>query len=178
MEMSWYQKGLASAEDMQRFVDKFPASEYAAEGQYQIANKFYDDKNYATALTEYLKVTVNFPGSSYAPDALLLAAECAVNLPDWTKASELYRRYLSYFPQGKQRDGVYFNMGTAYYNLKDYITAMQCFTAVIDSFPDSQYLTNARHNLDICRKLMGEPGSATGTAAVADSVQADSLRNQ
>jgi outer membrane protein assembly factor BamD (BamD/ComL family) len=107
-----------------------------------------------------------------------LAAECAVNLPDWTKASELYRRYLSYFPQGKQRDGVYFNTRTAYYNLKDYNTAMQCFTAVIDSFPDSQYLTNAQHNLDICRKLLGEPGSAAESAVVPDSVTADSLRNQ
>ena len=178
MEMSYYQKGLASAEDMQRFVDKFPASEYAAEGQYQIANKFYDDKKFPQALTEYLKVVVNFPSSSYAADALLLAAECAVNLPDWTRAAELYRRYLSYFPQGKQRDGVYFNMGTAYYNQKDYGTAMKCFMAVIDSFPDSQYLTNAQHNLDICKKLLGEPGSATAAAVAPDSVPADSLKRQ
>jgi len=129
-------------------------------------------------LTEYLKVVVNFPSSSYAADALLLAAECAVNLPDWTKAAELYRRYLSYFPQGKQRDGVYFNMGTAYYNQKDYGTAMKCFMAVIDSFPDSQYLTNAQHNLDICKKLLGEPGSATAAAVAPDSVPADSLKRQ
>jgi TolA-binding protein len=176
MEMCYYQKGLASTEDMQRFVEKFPASEYAAEGQYQIANKVYDDKNYSQALTEYLKVVVNFPSSSYAADALLLAAECAVNLPDWLKATELYHRYLSYFPQGKQRDGVYFNLGTAYYNQKDYGSAMQSFKAVIDSFPESQYLTSAQHNLDICKKLLGEPGVATESTATADSVQADSLR--
>jgi TolA-binding protein len=176
MEMCYYQKGLASTEDMQRFVEKFPASEYAAEGQYQIANKVYDDKNYSQALTEYLKVVVNFPSSSYAADALLLAAECAVNLPDWPKATELYHRYLSYFPQGKQRDGVYFNLGTAYYNQKDYGSAMQSFKAVIDSFPESQYLTSAQHNLDICKKLLGEPGVATESTATADSVQADSLR--
>ncbi len=171
MEMCYYQKGLASAEDMQKFVEKFPSSEYAAEGQYQIANKYFDDKNFAVALDEYLKVTVNFPASSYAADALLLAAECAVNLESWTRASELYLRYLSYFPQGKQRDGVFFNLGTAYFNLKDYGLALKNFLVVRDSFPDSQYQTSVVHNLDVCKKLLGEPGS-TAPAPASDTIPA------
>ncbi len=165
MEMCYYQKGLASTEDMQKFVEKFPSSEYAAEGQYQIANKFFDDKNYAAALDEYLKVTVNFPASSYAADALLLAAECAVNLENWTRASELYLRYLSYFPKGKQRDGVYFNLGTAYYNLKEYGLALKNFQVVVDSFPESSFTQSSRHNLGICKKLLGEPGPVPAAAA-------------
>jgi len=172
MEMCYYQKGLSSSEAMQLFVEKFPQSELAADGQYQIASKYYDDKNYEKALDEYLKVVVNFPASSYAVDALLLACECTVNLQNWPKSAELYKRYLSYFPQGKERDGVYFNLGTAYFNLKDYGLALNNFKVVIDSFPESQYRENAQHNIDVCKKYLGEPGSS---APSTEEVPADSV---
>ncbi|MEO0094280.1 MAG: tetratricopeptide repeat protein [candidate division WOR-3 bacterium] len=161
MEMCYYQKGLESTEAMQYFVERFPQSVLAADGQYQIAQKFFDDKKYAQAMEEFIKVVVNFPSSSYAPDALLLAAECAVNIENWQKSTELYERYLSYFPKGKEKDAVYFNLGTAYFNLKEYGKAMKSFQVVVDSFPSSQYLTNARHNIGVCKKYLGEAGSGS-----------------
>ncbi|MEO0123179.1 MAG: tetratricopeptide repeat protein [candidate division WOR-3 bacterium] len=161
MEMCYYQKGLESTEAMQYFVERFPQSELAADGQYQIAQKFFDDKKYAQAMEEFIKVVINFPSSSYAPDALLLAAECAVNIEEWQKSTELYERYLSYFPKGKEKDAVYFNLGTAYFNLKEYGKAMKSFQVVVDSFPSSQYLTNARHNIGVCKKYLGEAGSGS-----------------
>jgi|UniRef100_A0A7V3RIP2 TolA-binding protein len=161
MEMCYYQKGLESTEAMQYFVERFPQSELAADGQYQIAQKFFDDKKYAQAMEEFIKVVVNFPSSSYAPDALLLAAECAVNIEDWQKATELYERYLNYFPKGKERDAVYFNLGSSYFNLKEYGKALKSFQVVVDSFPQSQYLANARHNVDVCKKYLGEAGSGS-----------------
>ena len=108
---------------------------------------------------EFLKVVVNFPNSSYAPDALLLAAESAVNLETWQRAAELYERYLSYFPQGKERDGVYFNLGTSRFNLKDYGAALSNFEVVVEQFPSSAYTENALHNIAICKNLLGEEGA-------------------
>uniref|UniRef100_A0A7C4TE30 Tetratricopeptide repeat protein n=1 Tax=candidate division WOR-3 bacterium TaxID=2052148 RepID=A0A7C4TE30_UNCW3 len=174
MEMCYYQKGLESTEAMQDFVERFPQSELAADGQYQIASKFFDDKNYERAMEEFVKVVVNFPSSSYAPDALLLAAECAVNIENWLKATELYERYLGYFPKGKERDAVYFNLGTAYFNLKDYGKALNNFKVVVDSFPNSQYLDNARHNIEVCKKYLGEAGVMTGS----EGIQTDSLKEK
>lgn len=162
MEMCYYQKGLESTEAMQYFVERFPQSELAADGQYQIAQKFFDDKKYVQAMEEFIKVVINFPSSSYAPDALLLAAECAVNIENWQKSTELYERYLSYFPKGREKDAVYFNLGTAYFNLKEYGKALKNFQTVVDSFPSSQYLTNARHNIGVCKKYLGEAGSGSG----------------
>jgi len=174
MEMCYYRKGIDNAEEMQLFVAKFPHSELAADGQYQIAYKYFDEKNYEKAVDEFLKVVVNFPNSSYAPDALLLAAESVVNLENWEKASELYKRYLSYFPKGKQRDGVYFNLGTVYYNLKEYGEALTNFRAVVDSFPDSPYIENADHNLEICKELLGEEG----IKHASEPIKADSLKSE
>jgi TolA-binding protein len=163
MEMCYYRKGLESTGTMRLFVEKFPHSELAADGQYQIALKSFDEKDYKNAIDEFLKVVVNYPKSSYAPDALLLAAESSVNLEDWNKTRELYERYLSYFPEGKQKDGVYFNLGTSYFNLKDYGLALNNFKIVIDSFPNSSYYENALHNIDVCKQLLGEAGVAPST---------------
>lgn len=179
MEMCYYQKGLESTDAMRYFVERFPQSELAADGQYQIAQKYFDDKKYSQAMDEFIKVIVNFPGSSYAPDAQLLAAECAVNIEDWQKAVELYERYLSYFPKGKEKDAVYFNLGSSYFNLKEYGKALKNFQAVVDSFPSSQYLANARHNADVCKKYLGEPGSAEiGTETPKAEIFPDSLKGK
>lgn len=161
LEMCHYQKGLGSADEMVRFVEKFPQSELAADGQYQIANKYFDEQKYELALDEFLKVVVNFPASSYAPDALLLAAECAMNTKSWKKGAELYQRYLVYFATGKERDGVHFNLGTCYFNEKEYGLALTSFQVVVDSFPSSPYRENAQHNAGVCRQLLGETGVAT-----------------
>ncbi len=180
MEMCYYQKGLESTEAMQYFVGRFPQSELAADGQYQIAQKFFDEKKYNQAMDEFIKVVVNFPASSYAPDALLLAAESAVNIEDWQKSAELYERYLSYFPKGKEKDAVYFNLGSSYFNLKEYGKALKSFQIVADSFPSSQYLVNARHNVEVCKKYLGEPGAmATPESEVPKTVvPQDSLRGK
>lgn len=180
LEMCYYQKGLESTEAMQYFVERFPQSELAADGQYQIASKYFDDKNYERAMDEFIKVVVNFPSSSYAPDALLLAAECAVNTENWQKSTELYERYLTYFPKGKERDAVYFNLGTSYFNLKDYGKALKNFQMVADSFPNSQYLSNARHNIEVCKKYLGEPGSAPAPEAETPETKVvqDSLKGK
>ncbi|MGQ9701351.1 MAG: tetratricopeptide repeat protein [bacterium] len=177
MEMCYYQKGLESTDAMQYFVERFPQSELAADGQYQIAQKYFDDKKYNQAMDEFIKVVVNFPASSYSADALLLAAECAVNIEDWQKTVELYERYLSYFPKGKEKDAVYFNLGSSYFNLKEYGKALKNFQAVVDSFPSSQYLANARHNIDVCKKYLGEPGSGVSeTEIYRTEVSQDSLK--
>ncbi len=174
MEMCYYRKGLESIDEMQLFVDKFSHSELAADGQYQIAHKYFDEENYEKAIDEFLKVVVNFPNSSYAPDALLLAAESADKTENWNKATELYKRYLSYFPKGKQKDAVYFNLGTAYYNLKEYGEALVNFKSVVDSCSNSQYIENAHHNIEICQKLLGE----AGTAPISVEAEIDSLKGE
>jgi TolA-binding protein len=161
MEMCYYRKGFENIDEMKLFVSKFPQSELAADGQYRVAQDYFDEKNYEKAIDEFLKVVVNFPNSSQAPDALLLAAESANEIEKWDKAAELYKRYLTYFPSGTQRDVVFFNLGTAYYNLKEYGQALTNFKVVSDSFPGSQYVENARHNVSICEQLLGEEGVRT-----------------
>ncbi|MCK4755793.1 hypothetical protein KAS56_02545, partial [candidate division WOR-3 bacterium] len=79
-----------------------------------------------------------------------------------------------YFPKGKQKDAVYFNLGTAYYNLKEYGEALVNFKSVVDSCSNSQYIENARHNIEICQKLLGE----AGTAPISVEAEIDSLKGE
>jgi TolA-binding protein len=158
--------------EFQKFLDLFPASAEAANARRGMemcyyrkglessdAHKYFDEGDYDSAIDEFVKVVVNFPSSSFATDALLLAAESAVNLESWQRAAELYERYLFYFPEGKERDGVYFNLGTSYFNLKDYGSALSNFEAVVEQFPGSAHAENALHNIAICKNLLGEEGA-------------------
>jgi TolA-binding protein len=175
MAMCYYRKGLESIDDMKLFVEKFPQDELAADGQYQVAYDYFEKEQFTQAIDEFLKVVVNFPQSSYAPDALLLAAECATTTEDWDKAADLYQRYLAYFPDGKQRETVYFNLGTAFYNQKEYGQALTYFKVVIDSFPASTHVASARHNIGICEQLLGEAGPGYTPAPAPEETPADSI---
>jgi len=175
MAMCYYRKGLESIDDMKLFVEKFPQDELAADGQYQVAYDYFEKEDYTRAMDEFLKVVVNFPQSSYAPDALLLAAECTTTIEDWDKAADLYQRYLAYFPEGKQRETVYFNLGTAYYNQKEYGEALTYFKVVVDSFPASSHSSSARHNIGVCEQLLGEAGPGYSPAPAPEEAPADSI---
>lgn len=175
MAMCYYRKGLESIDDMKLFVKKFPQDELAADGQYQVAYDYFEKEQFTQAIDEFLKVVVNFPRSSYAPDALLLAAECATTIEDWNKSADLYQRYLTYFPGGKQRETVYFNIGTAFYNQKEYGQAFTYFKIVTDSFPTSAHITSARHNIGVCEQLLGETGPGYAPAPAPEETPVDSI---
>lgn len=79
-DQSLYQKG-AEALDGKRYADaraiftelitKFPKSEYADNGRYWIAESYYAEKDYASAILEFDKVTKDYPKGDKVPAAML-----------------------------------------------------------------------------------------------------------
>ena len=79
-DQSLYQKG-AEALDGKRYADarvtftelitKFPKSEFADNGRYWIAESFYAEKDYASAILEFDKVVKDYPQGDKVPAALL-----------------------------------------------------------------------------------------------------------
>jgi outer membrane protein assembly factor BamD (BamD/ComL family) len=77
-------------------------------------------------------------------------------LKDWENAKNNYERFLKFFPSHPDREGVYFNLAVAYYNLKNYEKAKENFQLLIDSFPNSSLKENAKKNLELILKKIGE----------------------
>jgi cellulose synthase operon protein C len=70
----------------------------AANAQLMIGETYYHQKNYDTALREYLKVDIlyAFPGVQAA--ALLQAGKCHELLGEWKQAAEVYARLSKQYP--------------------------------------------------------------------------------
>ncbi len=162
LEMSYYLAGLEDSLTMEEFLQRFPQSEMAAEGQYKKGRALYDAGSYGDAVAELQKVVVNFPGSPVAADAQLLSAESYGQLERWEDAARAYAKFLSYFPDHEQRDGALFNQAIAYFNLGEYQEALDAFSTVNEDYPDSEYAGSARENISACQKRLGAGANEGG----------------
>ncbi len=179
MEMCYYRKGVDNPADMRIFVERFPQSDLAGDGQMDLARRSFEQGNYSLAAEEFQRVVINFPNSALAPEAQLMVAECYVNLKDWARASEAYSRYLQYFPNHKERAAAFFNLGTSYFHLEKFDLALKNFQVVVDSFASSEYAENARFNVAVChRKLGDETKAATTLELYAGSVAEADKKSQ
>jgi tetratricopeptide (TPR) repeat protein len=182
LEASYYLAGQEDSMVMEDFLRRFPQSEMAAQGQYDKGKSLFDASNYEQAIPELQKVVVNLPGSPIAADAQILTAEAYSQMKRWPEATQAYRKFLEYFPEHEQRAGAVFNMAIAYFNDGDYRQSLEYFELVADSFPQSEFATSARKNVDITRKRIGaaeagseattEPSSPEAQPPIPDSGQA------
>lgn len=155
LEMSYYQAGLENPALAAEFIAKYPRSELAAETRFSHARALFDSSAYEPAIQEFQLIVVNFPNSEIAGDAQLLTAESYANLKWWKDAGEAYKKFLNYFPQHPQRPGVFYNLATVQFNLGEYEDALKGFKVVVDSFPDSEFFSNAQQNVEQCEQKLG-----------------------
>lgn len=155
LEMSYYLAGQEDSSVMREFLERFPQSEMAAEGQYNKGKELFNAGRFEEAIAELQKTVVNFPGSAVAGDAQLLTAEAYAQLKRWPEAAAAYQKFLSYFPDHEQRAGAFFNLGIALFNAGEYKSALKAFETLVDSFGSSEYVESAKKNAEICRKRLG-----------------------
>lgn len=79
-------------------------TEAAARAQFMIGETFFHQKDYATALREFLRVEILYDYPTWQAASLLEAAKCHEQLEQWKAAVELYDRMLADFPETELRD--------------------------------------------------------------------------
>jgi tol-pal system protein YbgF len=79
------------------FIKKYPSSALAPNAQYWIGESNYIQRNFPSALKEFIKVQENYPGSRKVPDAILKIGYTYYELHEWDKAraflNEVAKRY-------------------------------------------------------------------------------------
>lgn len=75
-----------AAQAFTRFVQAFPDSPLADNAQYWLAETYYVQREFATALTEFQKVLDLYPQSDKLADALLKVGYCNYELRQWDAA--------------------------------------------------------------------------------------------
>jgi len=80
------------------FLATYPASALRGNAQYWLAETYYADLDYRTALVEFQRVLDNYPQSSKMPDALLKIGYCNDSLGNTTAARQALLRVVREFP--------------------------------------------------------------------------------
>jgi cellulose synthase operon protein C len=73
----------------------------AAKAQFNIAESWLIEKDYATALAEYYKVYVNYPIPEWQAPALFQAGQCDESQENWRDAAQSYEILIKEFPESE-----------------------------------------------------------------------------
>jgi tol-pal system protein YbgF len=89
----------ASIAGFERFLELFPEHDYADNAQYWLAEAYYDQRDWKTALAEFRKVVKRYPDGNKAPDALLKIGYCYAKLGDLDSARDVLTQVIEIYPK-------------------------------------------------------------------------------
>ena len=87
-----------SAEAFDQFLAVFPSSPLADNAQYWLAETYYVQRQFTTALPTFQLVVDQYPDSTKLPDALLKIGFCNYELQQWNAARDALSRVAREFP--------------------------------------------------------------------------------
>ena len=87
-----------SAEAFRQFLVVFPSSPLADNAQYWLAETYYVQRQFTTALPAFELVVNSYPNSIKLPDALLKIGFCNYELSQWEPARAALERVVREFP--------------------------------------------------------------------------------
>ncbi len=99
-----FQKGdlQGARKKFEAFLKQYPSGELSGNAQFWIAETYYQEKDFETAVLEYEKVMSNYPESGKVPAALFKQALAFLELGDKTNARNLLNRVIERFPHSDQ----------------------------------------------------------------------------
>jgi len=89
---------IESAEAFDQFLAVFPSSPLADNAQYWLAETYYVQRQFTTALPTFQLVVDEYPDSTKLPDALLKIGFCNYELQQWDAARNALSRVAREFP--------------------------------------------------------------------------------
>lgn len=87
-----------SATAFDQFLTVFPSSPLADNAQYWLAETYYVQRQFTTALPAFQEVVDQYPESAKLPDALLKIGFCNYELQQWGEAQDALQRVARDFP--------------------------------------------------------------------------------
>ena len=89
---------MESATAFEQFLTVFPSSPLADNAQYWLAETYYVQRQFTTALPAFQEVVDSYPESAKLPDALLKIGFCNYELQQWGAAQDALQRVARDFP--------------------------------------------------------------------------------
>ncbi|MFH2012834.1 MAG: tetratricopeptide repeat protein [Pseudomonadota bacterium] len=106
--------------------------------QFSLAEKFFNERDFYRAITEYKRFIYFFPESNLLEVAYFKIGEAYFRGKRWEDAVYAFKKVIEKFPEGKLTDRSFYLSGMAYFYQKDFLSSRKQFKKVIDSFPSSK----------------------------------------
>jgi TolA-binding protein len=158
-----------AAKGCEDYLSKYPNGTSGADAMYfQALSQRAQDKNDATVAT-VAQLTAKFPDSPHKVDALLLAGQAQEAQGKFEPAIEAYEQMLAAATETRKPDAL-FSLGIASYKSGRFEQSARHLVALVEGYPNSNYLKPARLQLGLAQLAAGQtrPARITLTAVARD----------
>ncbi|MBI3316388.1 MAG: outer membrane protein assembly factor BamD [Candidatus Omnitrophica bacterium] len=150
-----------AAEQLKALLKKYPAARIAPEAQYRLGTIYEETEDYMKAFGAYKVLLESYPQSERIPEvverefrignlflsgkkAKLMGLEILPSLP---RATQIFKHIVEFAPYSEYGDEAQFHMGLAYKKWGHFGDALQAFQSLIDNYPDSSLVSQARFQI-------------------------------
>ncbi|MFA6599887.1 MAG: outer membrane protein assembly factor BamD [Candidatus Omnitrophota bacterium] len=150
-----------SGKQFEDIVKKYPQLPLAGEALYRLGTIYEEKADYLKAFRYYQKIVESYPNSERFTEvverefrigniflsgrkAKIMGLEILPSLP---KAAEVFESIVKNAPYSEFGDKAQFHLGLAYKQSGKYEEAVEAFQAVIDKYPQSELVTQARYQV-------------------------------
>lgn len=147
--------------EFEKLPSEFPNSRMAAEGEYYIGMAWEKKNDLAKAADAFQRLIDRYPYSERIPDAIQHEFEIANEfasggkvkvlgipvLAGQEKAIELYKHIIKNAPFGSYGDQAQYRIGEVYKAQGEYDLAQKAYQAVLDDYPSSTLLADAKYQI-------------------------------
>ncbi|MBI3313199.1 MAG: outer membrane protein assembly factor BamD [Candidatus Omnitrophica bacterium] len=184
------EKSLDEAFDQFRdLIKKHPASKMAPEAQYRIGIIFEEKSDYKKAFQAYKTIVESYPQSDRVNEVIerefrignlffsgkkakLMGLEILPSLP---RAVEVFQHIVKSAPYSEWGDKSQFHLGLAYKKWGHYKEAMEAFQTLVEQYPKSILIPEARYQLTETAFLQSSAAHRDQRALEEASTQVDSF---
>lgn len=156
-----YKRAIAQFE---KLVKAYPLSRLASEAQFYIARAYENLNEYYKAFENYQLVIDKYPYTEkvdqiiekeYRIGNLFYTGQKAKVLgmpllPAIPRAIEIFSKVVENGPYGEYADIAQFKLGECYMEIKEYVNAALAFKKIIESYPKSPLVDDAKYQIAIC----------------------------
>jgi TolA-binding protein len=162
MEMALYRLGQKpeGEEELRKLVSEHPGSAFAADAQFGIAQRRYEEEDFVTAAEEFRRVVSQFPSASTADRAQFLMADAWQRAGQPEEARRALEQFLIFFPDSELRTDAHFRLGMLCFEADDPMRAAVEFTGVLEQDPPTETARAALYNLGLCQLHLGQDEQA------------------
>lgn len=135
----------------------------AGEAQFRLGRRYFEKKDYAHAIEELKKFSVEYTAHPSLSKSQFYLGEAYFQSNKYEEAAAAFERLVHNYPEAEETQLALFRLGSANYNLKNYAPAAEAYQRLLDAYPDSEYAKPALFNLALSYKSTGKADLAQET---------------